>query len=352
MKFVKTTFAGISEILKFPDSYTALAVMMDDTGIAANADGKKIVPKGTIVGGATTPVLNSATEKVQKKNTASVAASLDTGVVGNNNAITFTAKAAGIGGNAIKVKIEDTGVNGQALDVVVDDDTVVVKAARGAGVAAFLNTGVVGNNNAITFTALAAGAAGNDIKISMIDPAVASQPLEVRLVNDEIRIQLETDANPAIVSTAAEVIAAVNSALVVKDLISADDTGASTGVGVVVAVAATALATGAEGAITSTAAQVIAAVNAQLTAKTLVSAANEGVSTGVGVVVAVAATPLAGGTTGSALSAEGVLLNDVDVTNGAAPATMVIQGYLAKGKLPEVPTAEAIAAMPLIKIIV
>jgi hypothetical protein len=239
VKFKKTTYAGISEILKFPDGYTALAVMMDDTDIVADADGKKIVPKGTIVGGAAAPVLTDATQKVQKKNTASVAAHLDTGVVATNNAITFTAKVAGAAGNSIKVQLKDP----------------------------------VGNDKA-----LAVNIAGDVVEVS--------------------------------------------------------------------------LATGPAGAITSTAAEVIAAVNAHLYAKTLVVAANTGASTGAAVVEAVAATALEGGTNGSALSAEGVLLNDADVTDGPAPATMLIQAYLTKGKLPEAPVAEAIAALPLIKFIV
>jgi phage tail sheath gpL-like len=103
MKFNVTNLTGTSEILKFPDGYVALAVTVDDTGIVANADGKKIVPKGTIVGGAAASVLADANQKVQKKNTASVAAKMDTGVVANNNAITWTAKKAGVGGNSIKV---------------------------------------------------------------------------------------------------------------------------------------------------------------------------------------------------------------------------------------------------------
>lgn len=239
MKFKKTTYLGISEILKFPDSYTALAVMMDDTGIVANADGKKIVAKGTIVGGAAAPVLTDTTQKVQKKNTASVAATLDTGVVGNNNAITWTAKSA------------------------------------------------------------YAGTAGNAIKVALLNNG-ASKALEVTIVNQEIRVQLATDGSSVITSTAAQVIAAVNAAI----------------------------------------------------ANSFVTAANTGASTGAGLVTAVAATPLAGGTAGNASAAEGVLLNEVDVTNGAAPATMIIQGYLAKNKLPEAPVAEAIAALPLIKFIV
>ncbi|UZQ49852.1 hypothetical protein [Clostridium kluyveri] len=65
-KFVTTTYGNKREILKFPDHYVTLGVMVDDTGITANADSKKIVSAGTIVGGG---VLTDNTKKVSKKNT-------------------------------------------------------------------------------------------------------------------------------------------------------------------------------------------------------------------------------------------------------------------------------------------
>ena len=49
-KFVTTTYTNKKEILKFPDHYVNLAVTVDNTGITANAEGKKIVPAGTIIG--------------------------------------------------------------------------------------------------------------------------------------------------------------------------------------------------------------------------------------------------------------------------------------------------------------
>lgn len=271
---------------------------------------------GTVLG------KNASTSKYEKYAPA-VTAALATGVLAENNAILWTAKEAGVAGNSIKVKIEDTGVNGQALDVVVDDDTVVVKAARSAGVAASLDVGVEGDNNAITFTAVAAGAAGNNIKVSIVNPAAASLPLEVRLVNDEIRIMAATDGANAIKSTAAEVIAAVNSTLVVKDLIKASPTGESTGAGLVVAAAAAPLADGADGTITSTAAQVIAAVNAHLVANRLVSAANSGASTGAGVVAAVVATALTEGADANVVPS--VILGE-NVLNQAG--TVTVEAYL------------------------
>jgi len=67
-KFVQTNYLNKKEILKFPDHYVALAVMVSDEGVSANADGKKIVLAGTIVGGATKPVLDNLDEPVIKKN--------------------------------------------------------------------------------------------------------------------------------------------------------------------------------------------------------------------------------------------------------------------------------------------
>lgn len=50
-KFVETTYANKKGILKFPDHYVNLAITVSDVGVSANAEGKKIVPAGTILGG-------------------------------------------------------------------------------------------------------------------------------------------------------------------------------------------------------------------------------------------------------------------------------------------------------------
>lgn len=64
-KFVETIYTNSKEILKFPDHYVNAAVTVDDTGVTANADGKKIVPAGTIVGGG---FLTDTTKKAVKTN--------------------------------------------------------------------------------------------------------------------------------------------------------------------------------------------------------------------------------------------------------------------------------------------
>lgn len=48
-KFTETNYSSPIDILKF-DHFVAIGVTVDDTGIVANSDGKKIVPAGTILG--------------------------------------------------------------------------------------------------------------------------------------------------------------------------------------------------------------------------------------------------------------------------------------------------------------
>lgn len=50
-KFVQTDYTNKKTILKFPDHYVNLAITVDDAGISANGEGKKIVPAGTFLGG-------------------------------------------------------------------------------------------------------------------------------------------------------------------------------------------------------------------------------------------------------------------------------------------------------------
>lgn len=50
-------------------------------------------------------------------------------------------------------------------------------------------------------------------------------------------------------------------------------------------------------------------------------------------------------------TAKGVVLFDVDVTNGDEVGSLVIHGFIDKSKLPAEPDATAIAALPMIKFI-
>jgi len=216
-KFVETEYGSTKEILKFPDHYVALAVMVDDDVPAV--DGKKIVPKGTIVGGKTKAVLDNLDEPV-------------------------------VGKYAIEVKSS-------------------------------LVAGTAGEDSAVLFTALAAGDEGDAVSITITDPGTASQDLTVTVSDKDITISLATGADTVEVSTAKEV---------------AD------------------------------------AVNADTDAKLLVAASYYG--DGAGVVAAKSKTSLAGGADSAATGAEGVLMNDVDVTHGDKEGAMLIHGFVAVDKLP------------------
>lgn len=67
MKFVQTNYGNRKEILKFPDHYVNLAVTVDDTGVTADANGRKIVLAGTVLGGG---VLADSTKLAKKANDA------------------------------------------------------------------------------------------------------------------------------------------------------------------------------------------------------------------------------------------------------------------------------------------
>ncbi|MDD5106051.1 MAG: hypothetical protein PHC49_10590 [Desulfuromonadaceae bacterium] len=117
-----------------------------------------------------------------------------------------------------------------------------------ASVASTLATGVVANNNAITFTAKKAGADGNDISVQLLDPAGNDKALSVDVVGRDIIVSLATGVAGAITSTAAEVRAAVAASAAV-DLVTTASTGASTGAAAVVAVAKTDLAGGTDASV-------------------------------------------------------------------------------------------------------
>lgn len=51
MKMVITEYGMAKTILKFADHVVSMSVMVDDTGITADAEGKKVVPAGTVIGG-------------------------------------------------------------------------------------------------------------------------------------------------------------------------------------------------------------------------------------------------------------------------------------------------------------
>lgn len=100
---------------------------------------------------------------------------------------------------------------------------------------ASLTLGSVSANTALTYTATAPGAAGNNISIKYRDPGAPDAVLQVSVSGTAITISLATDAEGVVTSTATLIAAAVTASAAASALVTVDDTDGSTGAGVVLA---------------------------------------------------------------------------------------------------------------------
>jgi hypothetical protein len=128
----------------------------------------------------------------------------------------------------------------------------LLKAGR--AVQAYLQTGLVGSNNALLWTAQAAGTGGNSITVELINPG-APGSLSVSVVSNAIAVTLAYAAG-AITSTAADVLAAIKASAAASALVSIAHYSTSTGAGLMTAIVATNLASGAADVTYTTIAEV------------------------------------------------------------------------------------------------
>ncbi len=142
------------------------------------------------------------------------------------------------------------GENLSAGDPVVSDSlgrAIKASTAAGSPTAATLATGVVGSNNALTWTARDAGEVGNGISVTILGSTGTSVSLSVAVAGNDITVTPATNGGGTVTSTAAQVDAAVAASSAANALVDVANTGASTGAGVVAAVSATNLSGGSEG---------------------------------------------------------------------------------------------------------
>lgn len=137
------------------------------------------------------------------------------------------------------------GVMAQAAGVHLGNDVWIVTEAVAplSGSQATLSRNPAGDDNALTFTAVKYGAEGNRISIAYVDPAANSQSLAVSVDGYAITVSLATNGGGTITSTAAQVKAAIEAsapaaALVTCTINTADSGSADDGTGVVTALAA------------------------------------------------------------------------------------------------------------------
>jgi len=135
--------------------------------------------------------------------------------------------------------------NGIALTTVCTERTILNIINTEAEAKATLSTNLAGNNNDLKFTSKLKGHFGNTIKVAYVDPDAANAKLAVTVSGTTITVSLATDATKAITSTASDVKAAIEAVPAAAALVTVANKDANTGAGVVTAMAATALANGA-----------------------------------------------------------------------------------------------------------
>lgn len=94
-----------------------------------------------------------------------------------------------------------------------------------AEVKATLLTGVVGSNNALTWTSKLTGNGGNDIQLKLVDPQGNDKALSISVSGKYIEVSLATDGSGAITTTAAQLKAAIEANSEASDLLGLANTG-------------------------------------------------------------------------------------------------------------------------------
>lgn len=162
--------------------------------------------------------------------------------------------AADMGGEADRVALLVTARGAVSARVAAGDLPPAVRQPLGdlslplaSALAASVLINPAGANNDVLYTANVAGSQGNQLSVQYIDPGLPSQALRVDVFERHaIRVYLATNAASAITSTAAQVIAAVNAHWFAGHLVTAANGPGSSGATAVTAMAKTALAGGAD----------------------------------------------------------------------------------------------------------
>lgn len=111
---------------------------------------------------------------------------------------------------------------------------------------ASLTTALTGTNNDLIFRARRLGVDGNDITVAYVDPAANSQALSIEVDGTDIVVNLATNVSGAITTTAAQIAAALAADPGAAGLLYAVNASGNDGTGVVIALAETPLTGGSD----------------------------------------------------------------------------------------------------------
>ncbi len=98
----------------------------------------------------------------------------------------------------------------------------------------------------VLFTAVEAGTAGNDITIEYVDPELTSQPLSISVTDKDITVNLQTNIDGDIITTANDIVSAITADSTASILVTAE-LNEEYGTGIVSAYSKTNLSGGQQG---------------------------------------------------------------------------------------------------------
>lgn len=239
------------------------------------------------------PINSAPTREIAVSSSATAFAGVAASVaIGDEvNYITYTSVAKNAASNNTTVAY----VQGTTTDttVAVAGQAITVSIGYQALTAASLTTNMTGANNDLVFTAVEPGADGNNITVALTDPSGNDQALAITVTDTDIVVSLATGPAGAITTTASQLLAALNADEDAAALITTTLKTGNTGAGVVTALTETSLAGGYDAALVGTLADIKAAIEGDEAAAAIVTVVVSGTSSTVA--DPVAATNLASG---------------------------------------------------------
>ena len=118
--------------------------------------------------------------------------------------------------------------------------------ARKSEVRATQVTGVVADNNAVLWSAKARGVAGNSVTVALVNPGADNATLAITVTGNAISVDLVTNSGGAITTTGAQLVTGIQASTAASALVDVAAYSTSTGASAVVAATAAALTGGAD----------------------------------------------------------------------------------------------------------
>lgn len=126
---------------------------------------------------------------------------------------------------------------------------------------AVLTTNLAGTNNDLVYTSVAKSESANNITIKYTDPYANNQALNISVSGDDINVTLATNASGAITTTATQIITAIQASTPASALVTVASASGNNGSGIVTAMTKTNLAGGTVGLYSDTMASVEPEIN-------------------------------------------------------------------------------------------